>query len=205
MIQRPDDETWAAFVSAIQAAAKLFAEIDARGDGGQAGVMAALVAVEDLLLASGADAAEHIPFLRLRMAFSDLKGGRKVHPIFLPEGAQGRGPNPVASAELVQRAHVAALLESLIRQNEFSTVEEAARWVARKARSLPAFKSGRNRPDAAKVMAWRNDANAGGCNDLDAQVYRAVNAAISKQKPVGRDGVTWWVLEAAKAFGAAER
>jgi hypothetical protein len=139
------------------------------------------------------------------MAFSDLKGGREVHPIFRPEGADRRGPKPVSSAELVQRAFVAALLESLIRQKEFSTVEEAARWVARKARNLPAFKSGRNRPDAAKVMAWRNDANAGNSEDIDRAVYLGANEMIEASKPVGRDGIAHKVMTAAKVFGAAAR
>ncbi|WP_353212572.1 hypothetical protein [Rhodovarius sp.] len=204
-MHKPDDETWARFVAAIETSGQLFAEIDAKQPGGQAGIMAALEAVEELLMASGARAEDWAPFMRLQMAFSDLKDGREVHPIFLPEQGERRGPKPVSSEELAQRACIAALLESVIRQGEFSTVEEAARWVAIKARKFPAFKSGRSRPDAAKVMAWRNDANAGKSDQLDASIYRAFSKSITELRPVGRDGITAALLEAAKIFGAPQK
>lgn len=209
MIQRPDDKTWAAFVSAIQVAAKLFAEIDAKGDGGQAGAMAALAAVQDMLQSCGAQAEEYAPFLRLQMAFSDLKAGAAVDPIFLPTKKPSPGPKPIPSTEAVQRAILAALLETLIRQGEFSTVPDAARWVARKARNLKAFKTGRKVGDdaanAEKLMAWRDGANAGSPDDLDASVFRAFNKDIAASKPVGRDGITAALLRAAKVYGAPQR
>jgi hypothetical protein len=206
-MHKPNDETWARFVAAIETSGQLFAEIDAKQDGGQKGVMAALEAVEELLVASGARAEHWAPFQRLQMAFSDLQAGLVVDPIFIAPKKPMRGPKPIRSAVSVQRAILASLLETLIKQGEFSTVPEAAQWVARKARNLPAFKTGRNlgEADAAKLMAWRNSACAGSSNDVDAAVYRAFSKQIAAWKPVGRDGITARLLKTAKFYGAPQK
>lgn len=147
MIHRPDDETWAAFVAAIQEAAKIFAEIDAKGDGGQAGVMAALAAVEDMLQACGAQAEEYAPFLRLQMAFSDLKAGAAVDSIFLPTKKPSPGPKPTGIFPNA-RVNVAAYGEA--------AGEELGRYSADivKLTAERARRTSKTLPSIAQLVEW---------------------------------------------------
>jgi len=147
----------------------------------RAGVEIALTTTIELLLKNGVPQSSVEPIQGVAQALSDLDGGSRPALLQGPGGRRG-----VEMPFSIARQHGVAAAAVDIAMKKPMTLDDAARWVARKVAKWPAMRRVRREEPWKAVKNWREHALDGrAARDVDASIYALLVATAEKEGVTG--------------------